>query len=484
MRAAQCSTIRTLLIFLCNQSLIRCQPEILIVEYGDQNHPNSMVNESMKTEPRIIEWVLVYDHKAYTDSFGSSESEVISFSSELLKSMNKLYQKDGIGFQITLRKLMIWSSGDPIKPRQHIAQHLISFIDYNHNHIYQKYRQDTTSLISGNDFPSSSSFWGIRKELPIILGVTIKGLTCNGPEFAANVITIRKNYNINLTSAIITHEFGHNLGFFDEVYSGFKKNCHEGCRDAADGSSCIMRSYINDTHPATQWSECSKDIVKKRESSKKYECLKNRPSPTGDPTTITLSEMAICGDGVKQKSEECDCPLNDTQCINCCNTETCQLKPTFKCSSSGSCCDMTTCQINTHSSDVCRPVMDTECDILDTCDGKTEECIDNYQKDTTPCSNGTKWCLRGRCEFKCFKNCYDSGDCIKSGDDYKCSCYNMYFGKFCQYSRELLMHFMLALLIMVASFFITIIILTMAEIYRNNKNINQSHVKFNWINKS
>ncbi|XP_040202025.1 zinc metalloproteinase-disintegrin-like batroxstatin-2 [Rana temporaria] len=84
-----------------------------------------------------------------------------------------------------------------------------------------------------------------------------------------------------------------------------------------------------------------------------------------------------------------------------------------------------------------------ECDLPDTCNGKSNRCLDLFKKDGTSCMDGQGYCLHGKCptmKKQCIDlwgsdalvgsdRCFDYnleginyGYCTKSGDIYlKCS---------------------------------------------------------------
>lgn len=214
-----------------------------------------------------------------------------------------------------------------------------------------------------------------------------------------------------------TLQLGHNLGFDDEWYHVTSNPCFEECLDAQDQTSCIMRGkYTSGSHA---WSRCTKNRVKEREVSQRFTCLYNQPN---------VSIVPICGNGVIENTEQCDCPPNNPDCLKCCDQKRCTLIPGAVCSNEA-CCE--SCQV-LNSLRVCRPVIDHDCDMADSCDGKNAQCFDHHKADKTDCGD-SKWCISGRCEDKCLHNCYGQGTCTESNGDWRCSCHKLAFGKHCQH---------------------------------------------------
>lgn len=116
-------------------------------------------------------------------------------------------------------------------------------------------------------------------------------------------------------------------------------------------------------------------------------CLLNKPD----------HQMAMCGNGIIENDEECDCILSD--CEHCCIK--CQLAKSGKqACGSGPCCNFKTCQLyHYHNYHVCRERLDV-CDIPDVCDGRSSQCPpDAYVRDGTVCDNRNRsgYCFNGLC---------------------------------------------------------------------------------------
>uniref|UniRef100_A0A8V5HBH9 Uncharacterized protein n=1 Tax=Melopsittacus undulatus TaxID=13146 RepID=A0A8V5HBH9_MELUD len=120
-------------------------------------------------------------------------------------------------------------------------------------------------------------------------------------------------------------------------------------------------------------------------------CLFSRPLLTGPSS----QRAAICGNGIVEPGEQCDCGA-DKDCLKdkCC-TAGCQLKPGAKCSS-GSCCSA--CQFK-RKHQQCRPAADEQCDLAEFCTGASASCPpDLYVQDGHSCEQDTGYCYRGRCQ--------------------------------------------------------------------------------------
>lgn len=99
--------------------------------------------------------------------------------------------------------------------------------------------------------------------------------------------------------------------------------------------------------------------------------------------------QSVCGDGVLEGSEECDCG-GDQECKEdpCCDGSTCTYVDNAQCSAMDACCDSATCQIvSSDRAKVCRPARHFTCDTAEVCDGKQSACPkDTYEAAGLQCS--------------------------------------------------------------------------------------------------
>ena len=92
-------------------------------------------------------------------------------------------------------------------------------------------------------------------------------------------------------------------------------------------------------NPSSTWSQCSIDQFNNLFQHGMDYCLYNIP-----PTILDSS--SVCGDGLIETGEQCDCgkaPTNECS-DTCCNTTTCQLIPGAQCAA-GRCCDIPQCKV-------------------------------------------------------------------------------------------------------------------------------------------
>lgn len=396
---------------------------------------------------RYLEWFLTIDQSAFENRFQSKMDQVQNFTKYAVNYLNMVYRKPPIQVNVVLKGLVIWQKEDKIKITGGIQETLIRFIDYNLEKIFPIHKQDSSMLITARSFPAS----------PQILGVALKGTTCNAPELSAVLVRFPPGYGYDAVSHIVSHETGHNIGFDDEIYTS-GGNCAHDCKDDKKNANCIMGARYSGV-PAVDWSECSKWVFEYRHADSRYGCLKG-VTPQYTPL------IGYCGNGIVEADEECDCPVSydsddERRCEACCDMSAengikkCKLKEGAKCAS-GLCCDLynNPCQfLNRHI--VCRDAIDKDCDFVDVCSGDSELCYDGHVDNRTKCGTGDMWCFNGICEDRCFRNCYGNGRCDENG---VCHCNKLSEGKFCQARFFFTPHIIMGVVLMFLSTVLTLLV--------------------------
>lgn len=109
---------------------------------------------------------------------------------------------------------------------------------------------------------------------------------------------------------------------------------------------------------------------------------------------------AICGNGIIETGEQCDCGFPDQCTESCCDSTTCQLRSGSVCSPSmGVCCE-SDCSYSL-SSKTC--FVSTDCKSDTSCSGVSAECPSNSGTNNKPnlteCNGQTQICINGVSNF-------------------------------------------------------------------------------------
>ncbi|KAI9365486.1 hypothetical protein DFJ73DRAFT_637880, partial [Zopfochytrium polystomum] len=169
---------------------------------------------------------------------------------------------------------------------------------------------------------------------------------------------------------VVAHEIGHNFGAIHDCTADTCASKSTSCC-ACSPCDCNGQYLMHPTDNAAtgNFSTCSiHDICQSLSSSDRNSCLK----PPGALKTITDN---ICGNGVKEGTEECDCG-DSTSCASdpCCDGTTCKLKNGAVCDDNNDdCCS--SCQLKNQGV-ICRQSLGS-CDYAETCTGKNATCPDD-----------------------------------------------------------------------------------------------------------
>ncbi|KAJ2455657.1 hypothetical protein GGI03_006457, partial [Coemansia sp. RSA 2337] len=191
---------------------------------------------------------------------------------------------------------------------------------------------------------------------------------------------------------VVAHEVGHNFGATHDCTAQDCPCPAGGCKAccACDGDcNCNAKYIMNPTSPVSSddFSPCS--IRSMCATVGSAQCLQ-------DPGSRQTLSAGMCGNGIKEAGEECDCGTSaECNADPCCDGATCRLRKGAVCADSNDAC-CSKCQLRGAGA-VCRASY-SECDLQEVCDGQSPECpADKHVKDGSSCGDSDLRCASGQC---------------------------------------------------------------------------------------
>uniref|UniRef100_A0A8C5MDB3 Disintegrin and metalloproteinase domain-containing protein 10 n=1 Tax=Leptobrachium leishanense TaxID=445787 RepID=A0A8C5MDB3_9ANUR len=206
------------------------------------------------------------------------------------------------------------------------------------------------------------------------------------------IITVQ-NYGSHVPPKVshitFAHEVGHNFGSphdsGSECTPGESKNV-----GFKENGNFIMyaRATSGDKLNNNKFSICSVRNISQVLEKKRNLCFVESGQP-------------ICGNGLVEVGEQCDCGYNDQCKDDCCynanesEEKKCKLKPGKQCSPSQGPCCTSTCNFKPRNFK-CRE--ESDCAMVGTCNGMVPQCPPSDPRENlTQCNRQTQVCIKGQC---------------------------------------------------------------------------------------
>ncbi|XP_021563864.1 disintegrin and metalloproteinase domain-containing protein 5-like, partial [Carlito syrichta] len=319
--------------------------------------------EFTKLVPRYLKMHIVVDKDLF-DYMGSDTKTVTQKIIQLIGLVNAMLTQ--LKLTIVISSIEIWSNENKISTTGHPDGILNQF---------SKWKQNSDFKI--HDFAYLLAF---RKH-PTFIGATFPGQACD-ENYVAGVALYTEGLSLESYSVIIVQLLGLNLGL---IYDN-TDICH------CSGDVCIMTPKAVYSGGVKDFSICSLDDFKYLASNGGLKCLQSNIVNT----PVYKQLRRICGNGVLESPEECDCGTkkNCTH-VKCCDPSKCKLKGGFACGS-GECCTQD-CKLKAVNT-LCRAKADEQCDFVEYCNGRDSYCKeDTYAHDGEYCDSGGAFCYLGKC---------------------------------------------------------------------------------------
>lgn len=263
---------------------------------------------------------------------------------------------------VVLTDVIVWSISDLIKITQDSSYSLKNFLNYRVRYLVKQYpHHDTATLLTSDLFAGGLTSSSLRKVI------------CTN-EYSGGIV-VAHSEDLKVVATTVAHDLGHRLGMNHD-----ESDCV--CAD----KECIMSPSVSE-EPKSSWSSCSIDQMNLAFHHGMDYCLKNTPSNVfGGP---------VCGNGLLEDGEECDCGLPKSCNSSCCNPHTCMFHGDATCAT-GPCCNLATCKLHSPGKS-CRE-SSGECDLPEYCNGDDEFCpVDMFKQNGLKCNREQSFCYQGSC---------------------------------------------------------------------------------------
>ncbi|KAM6235131.1 disintegrin and metalloproteinase domain-containing protein 2-like, partial [Porphyrio hochstetteri] len=313
--------------------------------------------------PKYLHVYVVLDKPLY-QHMGSDVDAAAQKIIQVFSLVNSVFNP--LNTTVVLSSLELWTKENKISTAGGTRDLLQRFLQWKRSHLAQR-PHDIAQLL-------------VYRDQAVDMGTTAPGQACQR-HGAGAVAVYQGTTTLESFSILLAQLLGHSLGMsYDES---------RGCRCST--RVCVMSPEALHVGGAKAFSSCSVGDFETFLKHGRGECLFSGPHLKG----LSYRRASLCGNGVVEPGEQCDCGAPKACSKDKCCTRSCQFKPGVKCSS-GLCCSE--CQFKQKYSQ-CRPAADPQCDLAEFCNGTSASCPpDLYVQDGHDCEHGTGYCYKGQCQ--------------------------------------------------------------------------------------
>ncbi|XP_064353768.1 disintegrin and metalloproteinase domain-containing protein 32-like isoform X1 [Dromaius novaehollandiae] len=312
--------------------------------------------------PRYMALYVVLE-KALYDYMGSDKDIVTRKIVQIISLLSSMF--NSLNLTIMLSSVEFWTDENKILTTGEAEDVLQRFLEWKQANLFLR--------------PYDMPYLFLYRDRPTYVGATIPGRACER-EASGGVAVYQRAVTLESFSIILAQLLGLSLGM-----------TYDGSRDCrCPGSVCVMNSNALRFGGVKAFSSCSiGDFENFLQRNK--EC----PFSTSSASGPSYRKTAVCGNGVVERGEQCDCGSVEACAKDKCCTPQCKFKQGMKCSL-GLCCE--NCQFKQKNTK-CRALADAQCDLAEYCNGTSAACPpDLYIQDGYECEHGTGYCYQGRCQ--------------------------------------------------------------------------------------
>ena len=350
----------------------------------------------LQTTTKTVE-LMIWGAKERMDELANDVDVFIEESMLQVKVMQTIFDKTGFSprVKLVIKKFLYTGqrSGESADPWGTYANTDVANMMY----ATHRWSQGNPTVLTANGWDAMLVTTKRTKTFYGAIGYAQVGSVCT--KKGINVNAVSKDV-IQYAGTLMAHEFGHTLGFM-----------HDGQNYDGTGACDVDRDIMGPTinGPEEVFSQCSID---------QYNSGTFREGGTlhnVDHSCLTDPTEFVCGNGIREGDETCDCFGNDcTGKDSHCDAATCRLLPGKTCSQlHDTCCNAAGTGARLASENhVCRPAGDNPCDIDEVCDGTSVSCPADQRKATGEKCLGWEGdvgsCFNGVCENR-HKQCSGIG---------------------------------------------------------------------------